>query len=106
MKYWLVRDYDPDPKKCTPWDDIVQIQAGDEHEAAEQHARRECASDAECYVGYESGRFLEVKEASRTPYGTRLDVREETSTLVSVTVSLEPHFSSRIERRLSKETAA
>jgi hypothetical protein len=46
----------------------------------------------EYYSSYESGRFLEVKEMA-----------VETSKLVSVSVSFDPHFRSKIERVLFKE---
>lgn len=68
----------------------MQVYAEDEHAAAKIHARRQCAGDTECYSSYESGKFLEVKESSA-----------DTSTLVSVSVSFDPHFSSRIERTLT-----
>jgi hypothetical protein len=87
MPWYIVRDYEADTKKAIPWDDIVQIEAEDAQAAAKRHAQKDCNIDPEIYRLYESGRFLEVKESSA-----------ETSTLVSVSVSFDPHFSARIER--------
>ena len=81
MKYYLVRE----EEGGADWDDIVQFQAMDHQRAAETYARKQCHDDSDCIKAYESGVRLQVRESSETGYK-----------LVSVRVSMEPHFSSVI----------
>jgi hypothetical protein len=82
MKKYLVRDDDG-----TEWEDAREFVEADPHDAAEAFAKWQCHRDSECYNRYESGKFLDVKE-----WNTGV------VTIVSVSVSFDPHFHSRIER--------
>lgn len=86
MKLFFAREY----MDGSDWRDALRVQGADAHEAAENYARYQCGQDPATYSSYESGRFVEVREKDA-----------DTSTLVSVSVSFDPHFSSRIERTLT-----
>lgn len=88
MKLYLAREY----MDNSDWLDAMRIAGADAHEAAENFARHQCGQDPAAYKSYESGRFVEVREKG-----------SPTSTLVSVSVTFDPHFSSRIERTLTCE---
>lgn len=98
MKVFLVREY----MDGTAWEDARRIVGADEHEVAEAFAKWQCHRDCESYNTYESGKFIEVRfyaaNESDQAAATAEPVTE--STLVTVSVSFEPHFRSRVGRRI------
>lgn len=87
----------------TDWEDARRVAAPDEHDAAESFAQWQCNTDSETYNAYETGKHLEVRfyatdQSNQAAEEAGKGVTE--STLVGVTVTFDPRFHSRVERKI------